>query len=149
MMAQWKECKDSAKEALLFFRLGDFYEAFYEDARLMSEELDLTLTERQGVPMCGVPFHSHEPYLDKLVSKGYKVAVAEQVEDPKQTKGLVRREIVRIASPGTLFSSTLLNDKNPILLLPSTFTKQLLDLHSLTLPPLLSLYSRQWILKNL
>lgn len=133
MMAQWKECKDSAKEALLFFRLGDFYEAFYEDARLMSEELDLTLTERQGVPMCGVPFHSHEPYLDKLVSKGYKVAVAEQVEDPKLTKGLVRREIVRIASPGTLFSSTLLSDKKPnfiasLYFYESTFGLALIDL---------------------
>src|ERR1700726_2582243 len=96
MMAQWHACKGQAPGAVLFFRLGDFYEAFYEDAALLSKELDLTLTKRQEIPMSGVPFHTCEQYIDKLVAKGFRVAIAEQVEDPKKTKGLVKREIVRI-----------------------------------------------------
>lgn len=111
MMAQWHACKAQAKEALLFFRLGDFYEAFYEDAQLIAKEMGLTLTARQGIPMCGVPFHTAELYVDKLVAKGYKIALAEQTEDPKQVKGLVKREIVRIVTPGTLINSQLLSDK--------------------------------------
>ncbi|MDE3045187.1 MAG: DNA mismatch repair protein MutS [Verrucomicrobiota bacterium] len=111
MMAQWEACKQQAKDALLLFRLGDFYEAFYDDAKRMSKEIGLTLTARQGIPMCGVPFHTAESYVDKLIAKGYKVAVAEQTEDPKATKGLVRREIVRIVSPGTIVNSQLLTDK--------------------------------------
>lgn len=111
MMAQWHACKTQAKEALLFFRLGDFYEAFHEDANLISKELGLTLTARQGVPMCGIPSHTVDSYLDKLVAKGYRVAVAEQTEDAKETKGLVKREIVKTVSPGTLIHSQLLSDK--------------------------------------
>lgn len=111
MMSQWQECKKQAKEALLFFRLGDFYEAFYEDANIISKELSLTLTSRQGIPMCGVPFHTAEGYVDKLVAKGFKVAIAEQTEDPKEAKGIVKREIARIVTPGTVVSSQLLNDK--------------------------------------
>src|SRR3990167_2451261 len=111
MMNQWHECKAKAKTALLLFRLGDFYEAFYEDAALMSKEIGLTLTARQGIPMCGVPFHTAETYIDKLIAKGFRVAVAEQTEDPKSTKGLVKREIVRIVSPGTIVNSQLLSDK--------------------------------------
>src|SRR3990167_7013140 len=111
MMAQWHACKEKAKDALLLFRLGDFYEAFYEDAQIISKEIGLTLTARQGIPMCGVPFHSSESYIDKLVAKKYKVAIAEQVEDPKATKVLVRREIVRTVSLGTVISSQLLSDK--------------------------------------
>lgn len=111
MMAQWQSCKLQAKDALLFFRLGDFYEAFHDDAKLISKELNLTLTQRQGVPMCGVPFHAHEQYVDKLISRGYKIAIAEQTEDPKSTKGLVKREITRICSPGTIVNSQLLNEK--------------------------------------
>lgn len=112
MMEQWKRCKQDAKEALLFFRMGDFYEAFFEDARIIAEELELTLTKRQGLPMSGVPWHTIEGYIDRLVNKGYRVAVAEQVEDPKQAKGLVAREIVRIVTPGTLVSSSLEGKKH-------------------------------------
>lgn len=111
MMAQWHECKEQAKEAVLLFRLGDFYEAFYDDALLLSKELDLTLTKRQQVPMSGIPHHASESYIDKLVSKGYRVAIAEQVEDPRQTKGLVKREITRIITPGTVISVSLLQEK--------------------------------------
>jgi DNA mismatch repair protein MutS len=111
MMAQWQSCKTQAKDALLLFRLGDFYEAFYDDAKLISKQLGLTLTQRQGVPMCGVPFHAHEQYVDKLIAKGYKIAIAEQTEDPKNAKGLVKREISRICSPGTIVNSQLLNEK--------------------------------------
>lgn len=111
MMSQWQTCKAQAKEALLFFRLGDFYEAFYEDAQIISKDLGLTLTSRQGTPMCGVPFHTAEGYIDKLIAKGHKVAVAEQTEDPKEAKGLVKREIVRIVTPGTIVNSQLLSDK--------------------------------------
>src|SRR5271156_3813248 len=99
MMAQWQSCKKKAPESILLFRLGDFYEAFYEDAILLSKELDLTLTKRQEIPMAGLPFHTCEIYIDKLVAKGYRVAIAEQVEDPKKAKGLVKREVVRLVTP--------------------------------------------------
>lgn len=112
MMAQWHACKKSAPDAILLFRLGDFYEAFYEDAVLISCQLDLTLTKRQEIPMAGVPFHTSEAYIDKLVSKGYRVAIAEQMEDPRAVKGLVKREIVRVVTPGTVVNSTLLTDKS-------------------------------------
>lgn len=112
MMLQWLACKKKAGGALLLFRLGDFYEAFYEDAALLAGELDLTLTKRQEIPMAGVPFHSSEAYIDKLVAKGYQVAIAEQMEDPKSTKGLVKREVVRIVTPGTVVLSSLLSDKS-------------------------------------
>ncbi len=111
MMLQWEACKEKAPEALLFFRLGDFYEAFHSDAERISKALNLTLTARQGIPMCGVPFHAAENYIDKLLSRGFKVAIAEQTEDPKATKGLVRREITRIVTPGTVVTSQLLSDK--------------------------------------
>src|SRR5262245_61298013 len=107
MMAQWHACKQMAREAILLFRMGDFYEAFYEDAALLSKELDLTLTKRQEVPMSGVPAHTCEAYIDKLVAKGHRVALAEQMEDPKKTKGLVKREIVRMITPGTIINSSL------------------------------------------
>lgn len=112
MMAQWHACKKMAKDAVLFFRMGDFYEAFYEDAVLAAKELDLTLTKRQDIPMSGVPYHASESYIDKLVCKGFKVAIAEQMEDPKKVKGLVKREVVRIVTPGTLINSSLLSDKS-------------------------------------
>ena len=112
MMAQWRACKQSAPDAVLLFRMGDFYEAFYEDAFLLSKELDLTLTKRQEIPMSGVPFHTSDIYIDKLVAKGFRVAIAEQMEDPKKTKGLVKREIVRMVTPGTLINSNLLSEKN-------------------------------------
>ena len=104
MMLQWAECKEKAAGALLLFRLGDFYEAFEEDAKVLSRELELTLTKRQEIPMAGIPFHAAESYIDTLLEKGYRVAIAEQTEDAKQAKGLVKREIVRIVSPGTSFT---------------------------------------------
>lgn len=110
-MMQWHSCKKKCTDALLFFRLGDFYEAFYDDANQMAKELNLTLTARQGIPMCGVPFHTAESYIDKLLAKGYKVAIAEQVTVAGQTKGIMPREITRIVSPATVVSSELLSDK--------------------------------------
>lgn len=112
MMLQWHDCKNKAPDALLLFRLGDFYEAFYEDALTLSKELDLTLTKRQEIPMAGIPAHTAETYIDRLVSKGYRVAIAEQLEDPKMVKGLVKREIVRIVTPGSVVNSSLLSDKS-------------------------------------
>jgi DNA mismatch repair protein MutS len=112
MMQQWHACKKQAGEALLLFRLGDFYEAFYADAVTLAKELELTLTKRQEIPMAGLPFHTSESYIDKLVGKGYHVAIAEQIEDPKQVKGLVKREIVRIITPGTLINSSLISEKS-------------------------------------
>ena len=115
MMEQYFQIKNSYKDYILFYRLGDFYEMFFEDAQLASKELELTLTGRdcgepQRAPMCGVPFHSSEGYIGKLISKGYKVAICEQTEDPSQAKGLVRREVVRVITPGTVIETDLLTD---------------------------------------
>lgn len=112
MMAQWHECKEKAGDALLLFRLGDFYEAFHDDAILIAKELDLTLTKRQDVPMAGVPFHASEGYIEKLVSRGFRVAIAEQMENPQTTKGLVKREIVQVITPGTLIHASQLSEKS-------------------------------------
>ncbi len=114
MMEQYESIKERYPDTILFFRLGDFYEMFNEDAYVCSQELDLTLTGRTGMdangqpkaPMCGVPYHAYEQYLDKLVKKGYKVAICEQLEDPKQVKGLVKRGVIRVVTPGTLMSET-------------------------------------------
>lgn len=111
MMAQWQACKKNAGTAVLLFRMGDFYEAFYDDAILLAKELDLTLTTRQDIPMAGVPHHTCDTYIDRLVAKGFRVAVAEQTSDPKASKGLVKREVVRVVTPGTIVNSTLLSDK--------------------------------------
>jgi DNA mismatch repair protein MutS len=110
MMEQYLAVKAEARDALLFFRLGDFYEMFFEDALTASRELDITLTGRgagqeERVPMCGVPYHAAEGYIARLIEKGYKVAICEQVEDPKASKGVVRREIVRIVTPGTVMET--------------------------------------------
>lgn len=110
-MLQWNACKKAAGDALLLFRMGDFYEAFYDDAIVLARELELTLTKRQGIPMSGVPHHTCEGYIDRLVAKGLRVAVAEQTEDPRQAKGLVKREVMRVVTPGTLINSSLLSDK--------------------------------------
>ena len=104
MMKQYFEIKEKNKDSILFFRLGDFYEMFFDDAKLASRELDLTLTgrdcgQKERAPMCGVPFHSCESYIARLVQKGYKVAICEQTEDPAKAKGLVKRDdMVRCAS---------------------------------------------------
>jgi len=111
MMAQWHSCKELAQNAILLFRMGDFYEAFHDDAILASKELDLTLTKRQGIPMAGVPAHTCDTYVDRLIAKGHRVAIAEQTEDPKQAKGLVKRELVRVVTPGTVIDSSLISDK--------------------------------------
>ncbi|MGN0452683.1 MAG: DNA mismatch repair protein MutS [Ruminococcus sp.] len=115
MMKQYFEIKENNKDSILFFRLGDFYEMFFDDAKLASRELDLTLTGRdcgqaERAPMCGVPFHSCEGYIAKLVSKGYKVAICEQVEDPSTAKGIVKRDIIRVVTPGTVVESTMLDE---------------------------------------
>ena len=112
MMAQWDECKKKAGTALLLFRMGDFYEAFYEDAEIICKELGLTLTARQEIPMGGVPAGSVDGHVDKLLTKGYRVAIAEQTEDPKLAKGLVKREVTRILSPGSLLDSSLIKDED-------------------------------------
>jgi len=115
MMKQYFDIKEENKDSILFFRLGDFYEMFYEDAKLASKELELTLTGRdcgqeERAPMCGVPFHSAESYIARLVAKGYKVAICEQTEDPKNAKGLVRRDIIRVITPGTVMESSMLDE---------------------------------------
>ncbi|MBE6577887.1 MAG: DNA mismatch repair protein MutS [Ruminococcaceae bacterium] len=115
MMEQYFEIKNQYKDYLLFYRLGDFYEMFFDDAVLASRELELTLTgrdcgEAERAPMCGVPFHSSEGYIGKLIEKGYKVAICEQTEDPALAKGLVRREVVRVVTPGTLIETNLLSE---------------------------------------
>ncbi len=118
MMQQYIETKEKYKDCILFYRLGDFYEMFYEDALTASRELEITLTGKncgleEKAPMCGVPYHAVEGYLNKLVKKGYKVAICEQVEDPKQAKGIVKREVIRIVTPGTnLNVSALEESKN-------------------------------------
>ncbi|WP_338551531.1 DNA mismatch repair protein MutS [Paenibacillus sp. KS-LC4] len=116
MIMQYLAIKEEAKDAFLFFRLGDFYEMFFEDAIAASRELEITLTGREGggaekIPMCGVPYHSAQNYIARLVEKGYKVAICEQVEDPAAAKGVVRREIVQVITPGTVMESKALSDK--------------------------------------
>ncbi len=117
MMKQYLEIKEQNPDCILFFRLGDFYEMFNEDARLASKELDLTLTtrdrakpEEERTPMCGVPYHSCESYIARLVSRGYKVAICEQMEDPALAKGIVKREITRVITPGTVTESSMLEE---------------------------------------
>ncbi len=115
MMQQYLEVKNQHKDQILFFRLGDFYEMFFDDALLVSRELELTLTGREcgleeRAPMCGVPYHSAEGYIDRLIKKGYKVAICEQMENPALAKGLVKREIIRVVTPGTLIDSSLLEE---------------------------------------
>ena len=116
MMEQYLKVKEENPDCLLMFRLGDFYELFFEDAVTASKELELTLTGRdcgqaERAPMCGVPYHAIEGYLQKLVSKGYKVAICEQMEDPKQAQGLVKREVTRIVTPGTNINSDHMEEK--------------------------------------
>lgn len=122
MMQKYLETKEQYKDCILFYRLGDFYEMFFDDAVLVSKELELTLTGKdcgleERAPMCGIPYHAVETYLSRLVEKGYKVAIGEQVEDPKLAKGLVKREVVRVVTPGTnLCTSSLDETKNNYLM---------------------------------
>lgn len=115
MMQQYIECKENYPDAIVFFRIGDFYEMFFEDAYIASRELEIALTGKDAgykerVPMCGIPFHAYSGYAEKLISKGYKVAIVEQVEDPSQAKGLVKRDVVKIITPGTI-TEVGLNEK--------------------------------------
>ncbi|MBO6215680.1 MAG: DNA mismatch repair protein MutS, partial [Lachnospiraceae bacterium] len=122
MMRQYLETKEEYKDCILFYRLGDFYEMFFDDAIKVSRELELTLTKKscgttEKAPMCGVPFHAADSYIARLIHKGYKVAICEQVEDPKEAKGLVKREVIRIVTPGTAIDQAILSedDNNYIL----------------------------------
>ena len=115
MMQQYFEIKEQYSDYLLFFRLGDFYELFFDDAILGSKELELTLTGRscgqdEKAPMCGVPYHSADTYIAKLVERGYRVAICEQVEDPALAKGIVKREVIKIITPGTVTNQSMLNE---------------------------------------
>ena len=125
-MRQYLEAKRQYPLALVLFRMGDFYELFYEDALVAARALDLTLTSRSkdatgaAVPMCGVPHHAADGYIARLVKKGHRVAICEQVEDPKKAKGVVRREVVRVVSPGTLADAGYLDAREPAFLLAVT-----------------------------
>ena len=117
MMQQYLEIKNEYPDCILFFRLGDFYEMFLDDALVASKVLEITLTARDAglperIPMCGIPYHAATPYLNKLVENGYKVAICEQVEDPKEAKGIVKREVIRIVTPGTITDLDALDSKN-------------------------------------
>ena len=115
MMKQYFKIKENYKDAILFYRLGDFYEMFFDDARTASRELELVLTGRdcgqeERAPMCGIPFHAADGYIARLVSKGYKVAVCEQTEDPSAAKGIVTRDVIRVHTPGTVIESSMLDE---------------------------------------
>ena len=122
MMQRYLETKEQYKDCILFYRLGDFYEMFFDDALTASKELEITLTGKncgleERAPMCGIPYHAVDSYLNRLVSKGYKVAICEQVEDPKSAKGLVKREVIRVVTPGTnSFTSSLDETRNNYLM---------------------------------
>ena len=116
MMRHYLDTKEQYKDCILFYRLGDFYEMFFDDAQTASRELELTLTgkdcgQEERAPMCGIPYHAANVYIAKLIEKGYKVAICEQLEDPKQAKGIVKRDVIRVVTPGTLVEDNLLDDK--------------------------------------
>src|SRR5579864_4453367 len=120
LMRQYSSIKQKYPQALLFFRLGDFYELFFEDAVLAARELQITLTSRNkekgvAVPMCGVPYHAADNYIARLIQKGHKVAICEQMEDPRLAKKLVRREVTRVVTPGTASDSHLRSEENNFL----------------------------------
>ena len=116
MMQHYLQTKEEYKDCILFYRLGDFYEMFFDDAITASRELELTLTgkdcgQAERAPMCGIPYHAAETYIARLIEKGYKVAICEQLEDPKQAKGIVKRDVIRVVTPGTVMESNLLEEK--------------------------------------
>jgi DNA mismatch repair protein MutS len=116
MMQQYLDIKEQYKDCILFFRLGDFYEMFFKDAEIASKELEITLTGKdcglpERAPMCGVPYHAADSYISKLINKGYKVAICEQLEDPALAKGIVKRDVIRIVTPGTVIDSSMLDEK--------------------------------------
>ena len=121
MMTQYLKTKEEYEDCILFYRLGDFYEMFFDDAIKASKELEITLTGKdcglsERAPMCGVPFHSASVYIAKLIEKGYKVAICEQVEDPKTAKGIVKREVIRVVTPGTVVMRSCLTKRIIIIL---------------------------------
>ena len=127
MMQQYLELKAKHKDCILFFRLGDFYEMFFEDAKLASKELELTLTGKdcgleERAPMCGVPYHAANAYIARLIDKGYKVAVCEQLTDPALSRGLVERDVIRIVTPGTVADPSQLDEKKACYVLCVAFT---------------------------
>src|ERR1700744_1314441 len=118
LMRQYAAAKQQNPDALLFFRMGDFYELFFEDAKIAARELQITLTARdkeRSVPMCGVPYHAAEGYLARLLRKGYRIAICEEMEDPKLTKKIVRREVTRVLTPGTALDPPLDSERNNFL----------------------------------
>jgi len=133
MMQQYLATKEQYKDCILFYRLGDFYEMFFDDAITASKEIDLVLTgkscgEEERAPMCGVPYHAAESYIAKLIDKGYKVAIAEQLADPATTKGIVPRDVIRIVTPGTVISESMLSDKDNNYLASVYFSDAIIDL---------------------
>ena len=136
MMQQYLSIKERYPDALLFYRMGDFYEMFFEDAQLASRVLEITLTSRNKnddapVPMCGVPYRAAQGYISRLIEKGYKVAICDQVEDPKAAKGLVKREVVRIVTPGMIIEDELLDAKTNNFILALSRHQQMTGLASL------------------
>ena len=126
MMQKYLETKEQYKDCILFYRLGDFYEMFFEDAEVASNILELVLTGKdcgleERAPMCGIPYHAVDTYLTKLVQKGYKVAIGEQVEDPKLAKGLVKREVIRVVTPGTNIATDTMDETRNNYLMCITF----------------------------
>ena len=121
-MRQYLDVKRQHRDAIVFFRMGDFYEMFYEDALTAARVLELTLTSRAkdgtgaAIPMCGVPFHAADTYMGRLVRKGYRVAICDQVEDPRKAKGVVKREVTRVVSPGTFSDASYLEAREPAFL---------------------------------
>ena len=116
MMQRYLETKEQYKDCILFYRLGDFYEMFFDDAVTASRELELTLTgkdcgQEERAPMCGIPHHAAEIYISRLIAKGYKVAICEQLEDPKTAKGIVKRGVIRVVTPGTVVDSNMLEER--------------------------------------
>ena len=122
-MRQYLDAKEQHRDSILLFRMGDFYEMFYEDALVAARALELTLTSRSkdanggGIPMCGVPHHAIDTYIARLVKKGFRVAICDQVEDPRKAKGIVKREVVRVVSPGTLTDANFLDAREPAFLM--------------------------------
>ena len=122
-MRQYFDAKARYRDAILFFRMGDFFEMFYEDALTAARALELTLTSRSkdaagnAVPMCGIPFHAADGYITRLVKRGFRVAICDQIEDPKQAKGVVKRDVTRVVSPGTLTDASYLDAREPAFLL--------------------------------
>src|SRR5580693_2672617 len=122
-MRQYLDAKQLHRDAILLFRMGDFYEMFFEDALVAARALEITLTSRSkdsngaSVPMCGVPFHAVDGYIARLVKRGFRVAICEQVEDPRKAKGVVKREVVRVVSPGTLTDANYLDAREPAFLM--------------------------------